>query len=45
MLKCLWLAFASPSRIATAIGLCLTLVVGREIHMFWLIDENHVLEN
>jgi hypothetical protein len=36
MLKSLWLVLATPSRIAAAIGICLTLVVGREIHMFWL---------
>jgi hypothetical protein len=45
MLKSLMLAFASPSRFAATIGLCLTLVVGRVFHMFWLSVENHVLEN
>jgi hypothetical protein len=41
MIKSLWLAFASPSRFAAAIGLCLTLMVGRVFHMFWLSVENH----
>jgi hypothetical protein len=36
LLSSFCLAFASPSRIAAAIGLCLTLVVGRAYHMFWL---------
>jgi hypothetical protein len=36
------LAFASPSRVVAAIGLCFTLVVGRVYHMFWLSVENQV---
>jgi hypothetical protein len=35
MVKSLWLAFASPSRIAAAIGyLVLHFDLGREFHMF-----------
>jgi hypothetical protein len=40
LLSSLCLPFASPSRTAAAIG-CLTLVVGRDYHMFWLSVENH----
>jgi hypothetical protein len=36
------LAFASPSKIVAAIGLCLTLIMGRVYHMFWLSVENQV---
>jgi hypothetical protein len=42
LLSSFFLAFASPSRIAAAIGLCFTLVVGRVYHMFWLSIENQV---
>jgi hypothetical protein len=36
------LDFTSPSKIDATIGLCLTLVVGRVYHMFWLSVENQV---
>jgi hypothetical protein len=37
-------SFASPSRTATTIGLCFTLVVGRVNTYFWLSVENLVLQ-
>jgi hypothetical protein len=42
LLSSFCLAFASPSRIAAATGLCFTLAVGRVYHMFWIIVENQV---
>jgi hypothetical protein len=44
LLSSVCLAIASPSRIAAAIGLCLTLVVGREFTCFGLSVENYVLQ-